>query len=141
MRLGATLLAALAVGTTTVSALQNIYIGTIGGCGSNKYGPDWWVWFIDGPACTTGTDVGPTQYFGNELCGKNVTILGHQFITFTGCPPPPYGGYIPGPPTGVSDDGAPALTCSPVTLPNQDCPSPCGSSYPDVTVTTNYWCS
>src|SRR5467141_2431110 len=118
MRLGATLLAALAVGTTTVSALQDIYIGTIGTCGTDKYGPDWFVRFKDGPACATGIDVGPT---GNGLCDKNVTILGHKFITFTGCPPPPYGGSIPGPPTGVSDDGAPALTCSPVTLPNQNC--------------------
>jgi hypothetical protein len=140
MRLGATLLGTLVVGTATVSALQNIFIGTIGGCGTNKYGPDWWVWFRDAPACTTGTDVGPTQYFGNGLCGKNVTILGHEFITFTGCAIPPYG-PIPGPPTGVSDNGIPALTCKPVRLPSQNCPSPCGRPNPDVTVTTNYLCS
>ncbi|KAN0067950.1 hypothetical protein V8E54_013878 [Elaphomyces granulatus] len=124
MRLGATLLGTLVVGTATVSALQNIFIGTIGGCGTNKY----------------GTDVGPTQYFGNGLCGKNVTILGHEFITFTGCAIPPYG-PIPGPPTGVSDNGIPALTCKPVRLPSQNCPSPCGRPNPDVTVTTNYLCS
>jgi len=136
MRFGTTLLAALAVGITAVSALQIIYVGTIGGCGSNKYGPDWYVWFIDGPACTTGTDAGPTQYFGNELCSKNITILGHEHITFTGCTYP-YG--LQGPPTGVSDNGAPALRCHAVHLPNQQCPSPCGGSA-TVTVTTNLQC-
>ena len=138
MRFGATLLAALAVATTAVTALQNIYIGTIGGCGTNKYGPDWYTWFIDGPACTEGTDAGPTQYFGNELCGKNITILGHQYITFTGCEPP-YG--LEGPPTGVSDNGVPALTCKEYFQPDQQCPSPCGPEGATVTVTTNFWCA
>ncbi|KAN0071597.1 hypothetical protein V8E54_010193 [Elaphomyces granulatus] len=137
MRLGATLLAALAVGTTTVSALQAIYIGSIDGCGSDKYGPDWWVRFKDGPACATGIDVGPTS---DGLCGKNITVLGHQFIMFTGCSTP-YGISTPGPPTGVSDDGVPALSCSPITMPDQGCPSPCGSPNPDVTVKTDYLCS
>ena len=137
MRFGATLFAALAVGTTAVTALQNIFIGTIGGCGSNKYGPDWYVWFIDGPACTTGTDAGPTQYFGDELCSKNITILGHEYITFTGCEYP-YG--LEGPPTGVSDNGVPALTCEAFNLPNQQCPSPCNPSTQTVTVTTNLLC-
>jgi hypothetical protein len=147
MHFGATLLAALAVGTTAVTALQNIYIGTIGGCGETyEYGPDWYVWFIDGPACTTGTDAGPTQDYDvlgdGDLCGRNITILGHQYITFTGCPYYPYGGESPyGAPTGVSDNGAPALTCAAYSAPTQICPSPCGSDPTYVNVTTNYWCS
>jgi hypothetical protein len=128
-------LAALAIGATSVSALQNVYIGTIEGCSSNKYGPDWYVWFTDGPACTTGSDLGPTSNMGGGLCGRDVTILGHSGITFTGCP------SKTGAPTGVSDGGAPALTCHPVSIPNQRCPSPCGYPYPDVTVTTAYQCS
>jgi hypothetical protein len=144
MRFGATLLAALAVGTTAVTALQNIYIGTIGGCGQYMLGPDWYVWFIDGPACTTGTDAGAVQFFGytgGDLCGKNITILGHQYIMFTGCPPAADGGFPYGPPTGVSDNGVPALTCEAYYAPTQLCPSPCGSEPTYVNVTTNYWCS
>src|ERR1700741_12948 len=74
MRLSVTFLTTLLIGATAVSAHENLYIGTIGGCGSNKYGPDWFVWPTDSPACTSGVDLGPTNYFGNSLCGRNVTL-------------------------------------------------------------------
>ena len=128
-------LAALTISTTSVSALQNILIGTIEGCSSNKYGPDWYVWFADSPTCTTGVDLGPTSSMGGGLCGRDVTILGHSGIMFTGC------SSKTGPPSGVSDNGGPALMCHPVSVANQKCPSPCGYSYPEVTVTTSYRCS
>jgi len=140
MRFSAASVLVLAVGATSVSALQNIYIGTRSVC--SKYTPDWYVWFIDGPACTTGTYVGPKNYFGNGLCGKDITILGHTGITFTGCSPPapPYG--LPGPPTGVSDGGNPALTCYPIdTVPDEICPTPCGPGWPDDDVKVLYQCS
>jgi hypothetical protein len=139
MHFRATLLAALAVGTTTVSALGNIYIGTITGCGSYKFGPDWWVWFVGDPVCTEGTNLGPTSFFGNGLCGKNVTIATHNNITFTGCPELPCGAPPhPGPPTGVSDSGELALKCCPVyNLPSQHCFSSCGER----NITTYFQCS
>jgi len=135
MRFGATLLAALAVGTATVSALNDIYIGTVGGCGHYPYGPDWRVWFVGDEVCTQGTNVGPTSHFGNSLCGKNITIAGHQNIEFTGCPDLPCGN--PGPPTGVFDhSGEQELVCCPVYgYSNQQCP--CA---PPVPVTTNFLC-
>lgn len=122
--------AAFSMMATTVHSLQNIHIGTIQTCGgSNKSGPeDWYVWFSDSPACTSGTDLGPST---DSLCEKTATVLGHTGITFTGC------GQA-GAPTGISDNGAPALTCVPEsTVPEQKCPSPCG----DVVVTTSYTCS
>ena len=148
MRFGATLLTALVMGTTAVTALQNIYIGTIGACGTENHGPAWYVWFIDGPACTTGTSAGPFDFFPpsgpSDLCGQNITILGHEYITFTGCAPPTsIFNQVYGPPTGVSDNGAPALTCEAYSLPDQQCPPPCSDEPPNayVIVTTNYLCS
>jgi hypothetical protein len=138
MHLSVTFLTALVIGATSVSALQHLYIGSIGGCGSNKYGPDWYVWPTNGPACTTGTDLGPTSYFGNSLCGRNITLSGSEdVITFTGCPPPATIYDNPGAPTGVSDGCSQTLKCHPVSRPDQKCP--CGGV--EVTVKTLYKCN
>ena len=90
------------------SALQTIYLGYI--TTNNRYG-SYIAWFSDSDPCD-GTS------FGNIFnqfrdCDRPITILGHEGITFTGCQTPAQtpganGGY----PTGVSDDGAPALSCS-----------------------------
>lgn len=143
MRLLRYTLLTLTIRATYVTALDCLYLGNITTCGTNKYGPDWLIWFTDSSPCTDGVDAGPTQNFGNGLCdeGDSFTVDGHSGITFTGCTPvaPPY--YVPGPPTGVSDNGVPALTCEPISLPDQQCPSPCGSPFPDVTLKTSYLCS
>ena len=137
MHLSVTFLTTLLIGATAVSAHEHLYIGTIGGCGSNKYGPDWFVWPTDSPACTSGVDLGPTSYFGNGLCGRNVTISDGTVVTFTGCAPPSSPGGNPGPPTGASDGGCRPLHCRPVERPDQMCP--CGGV--EVTVKTKYKCN
>lgn len=143
MRLLELLLLALRMGVILVAALDSLYLGNITTCGTNKYGPDWFIWFTDSPPCASGVDAGPTRNFGNGLCdeGDSFTIEGHNDITFTGCTPkaPPY--YVPGPPTSALDHGVPALKCEPVSLPDQYCPSPCGSPFPDVLLKTAYLCS
>ena len=84
------------------SALQRIYLGYI--TSNNRYG-SYIAWFSDSDPCSDGTSFGNIfNQFRN--CDQAISILGHEGITFTGCPNP--GSY----PTGVSDGGAPALTCS-----------------------------
>ena len=134
--------AALILGLAASSAygIQNIFVGQRNGCGTDKYGPNWYVWFTDAPTCTSGTNAGPTKYFGNSLCSKDLTILGHTGVRFTGCKAPTPGTNEPwGPPTGVSDGGNPALTCHAQTADTK-CPSACGSSNPDDTVKTLLRC-
>ncbi|KAE8384723.1 hypothetical protein BDV23DRAFT_191371 [Aspergillus alliaceus] len=129
----------LAANLVVGSSIPNLFIGTIEGCGSNKYGPDWYVWPEDVSRCA-GTDLGPVNsYLEHGLCDKQTVIPGHGNISFTGCTAriPPYGQG--GPPTGVSESGVPVLICTPASLPEADCPSPCNYG-PPVTVTTNYTC-
>ena len=84
------------------TALQTIYLGyaTYG-----RYGP-YVAWFSDSDVCSDGTAFGSIVGSSfSDYCNKDITILGHTNITFTGC----QGGNYAG---GVSDLGAPALTCS-----------------------------
>jgi hypothetical protein len=122
----ATSLLALGLAASSVSALQNIFVGTIT---TASGGLDNFVWFTDGPACTTGADLGPVS---TSLCNDgSVTVLGHSGITFTGCAPAsPYTG---GAPSGVSDSGVPSLTCS--TIGSFEVP--CGG---DIVVTGTQRC-
>ena len=48
---------------------------------------------------------------------SEITILGHTGIKFTGGSEGPYSKAGPSPPTGVSDNGAPALVCVEATNP------------------------
>ena len=73
------------------------------------------AFFSDSNPCTDGTLFGIPQ-IGFQNCNQPLTILGHQNITFTGCPP--YTTTFPGSlPTGVADSGAPALKCKPKANP------------------------
>ena len=92
-----------------VTALQTIYLGTT----YTTYRGSYIAFFSDSDPCNDGTVFGSTPNF--QDCNKDLTILGHTNITFTGCT---YdrAGFLP---TGVSDLGAPALTCKPVSNPPQ----------------------
>ncbi|KAE8355891.1 hypothetical protein BDV28DRAFT_145690 [Aspergillus coremiiformis] len=129
----------MAASLAVASTIPDLFIGTIEGCGSNKYGPDWYVWSEDMYRCA-GADLGPVNsYLEYGVCEKPITLPGYGNISFTGCTAriPPYGQS--GPPTGVSENGVPMLVCTPATLPGAECPSPCNYG-PPVIVTTNYTC-
>lgn len=66
------------------------------------------AWFSDTNPCTAGVPFG-NPWDGFRDCNINLTILDHENITFTGCTvdDPLFGSR----PTGVADNGAPALEC------------------------------
>ena len=104
-------------------ALESMYFGTLGGAGALFY----FTWFSDSDPCADGTvlvyyNVG----FHCNTLDDPITVLGHENLTFTGCP-----AEWPHYPTGVSDNGVPALTCVPASNPPDgpygefaDCPYP-----------------
>lgn len=57
----------LAMGLTSVHGLESILIGSITGCDSNEYGPDYYVLFMSSPTCGEGTDFGPINFSQTEL--------------------------------------------------------------------------
>jgi hypothetical protein len=117
MRYFSALLAAATLSATSVSAIQNMLIGTIT---TASGGLDNFVWFSDAAACATGVDLGPVS---SSLCAiPDVTVLGHSGITFTGCAPP--SPYSVGMPTGLSDGGVPSLTCAPTANREIPCGGP-----------------
>jgi hypothetical protein len=132
-----------------VESLQNIYIGTINKVYQNPEQESYYVWFIDSPVCTSGTQLGEVYGGPNPygLCNISVTILGHTGITFTGCTKAT-STTIAGWPTGVSDGGNRALTCSFISLTNkpptqpvvQTCPvqEPSNGDYSIVSIVL--WC-
>ena len=135
MRFSPTIFTISALYAASAVALQNVYIGVKQeNCGSGSVkGGRYDLWFIDSDVCNDGVITGYPR-FATSLCADTYTILGHTGITFTGCSPPSMGN--PGLPTGVSDDGNPALTCYPVTdVPAISCPNTCG--YPDYPYTVN----
>ncbi|KAE8154558.1 hypothetical protein BDV25DRAFT_135728 [Aspergillus avenaceus] len=129
----------LPVLAATLAAGRNLLIGTTEGCGSNKYGPDWYVWYDDMPNCA-GKDIGPVNsYLNYGICDRR-TMLNGTSVSFTGCTHrhEPFGQG--GPPTGALEDGGrTSLLCVPANFPPKKCPSPCRGN-PPVTVTTNYIC-
>ncbi|CAF9936639.1 MAG: hypothetical protein ALECFALPRED_006908 [Alectoria fallacina] len=92
------------------TALQTIYLATLASSGGNNY----LAFFSDSNPCTDGTRFGYLPV-GFDNCNQDITILGHENITFTGCKP--YTGYPGTLPTGVADDGTPALKCKPASNP------------------------
>ncbi|KAM0794225.1 hypothetical protein BDR22DRAFT_827111 [Usnea florida] len=91
--------------------IQTIYLGYVENSAQNAY----IAWFSDSPdVCTEGTVFGEHQ-FGSPFtyCDDDITILSHTNITFTGCNPHNTTSL----PTGVSDLGAPALTCNAASTP------------------------
>jgi hypothetical protein len=142
------LFSALAL-TSSVSALQTIFIGhQTGSCSySNKYG-HFAIWFSDSDVCSSDTLItgypGRPLDDGGSLCLDEYTILGHTGITFTGCVQDFAAGGLAsyGLPTGVSDGGNPALTCEVVTMPDVSCTDHCtdGSTFPAL-ITTYLYCS
>lgn len=68
-------------------------------------------WFSDAPVCKkeNRVDTGSRVYGPRGLCTQGpYTLQGHGGITFTGC-----GGANGDAPTGVRDNGVPALRCVP----------------------------
>jgi hypothetical protein len=98
-----TFFALLALSINTASAIQNIFLGATSPTGDLDYSI---AWFTDSNGCQDGTVQGP-GFLGPfpTFCAGTWTILGHTGITFTGCNS---GDHYP---NGVSDGGAPALTC------------------------------
>ena len=104
MHLSLFLMSLLASVTT---ALQTIYLGTDSASGiSGAY----IAWFSDSDPCNDGTRFGYLPRGFND-CNEPLTILGHTNITFTGCNTGIHASSYPTLPTGVSDNGAPALKC------------------------------
>jgi len=104
MHFPSSLLSLLAFYVVTASAIQNIFLGQTNPPGDNL---DYSIaWFTDSDPCNDGTVQGP-GFVGPfpSFCAGTWTILGHTGITFTGCNS---GDHYP---SGVSDGGAPALTC------------------------------
>jgi hypothetical protein len=137
----ATLLLPTALLLTSASAIQNIFIGIKqASCGSGSIkGGQYDLWFTDSDVCSDGLVTGYPR-FATSLCEQEYTILGHTGITFTGCTQPSMGNL--GLPTGVSDGGAPALTCAPVYgQPDISCPNTCGFPEYPYTVSTLMRCS
>jgi len=106
---------------SSAAALQTIFLGTIT-LPEDKYSPEYYAWFSDAPVCDTGSFAN-NPYFGSP-CDEPITILGHDGILFTGCPPATPGSNAFRWPTGVSDGGNPALTCAPYTADDVDCTNP-----------------
>ncbi|KAF1808657.1 hypothetical protein P152DRAFT_462374 [Eremomyces bilateralis CBS 781.70] len=131
-----TTLTALVASTT---ALQTIYIGNKNeNCGSGSVkGGRYDIWFSDSDVCQDGLIYGYPR-FNTWLCEGNYTLLGHEGISFTGCEPPDYIGDYSFP-TGVSDDGVPALTCVPLGDDEEliYCPNTCG--IPDSPYSVKPW--
>ena len=96
----------LALIIPAATALQTIYLATLSYNG--RYG-NYLAFFSDSDACNDGVAFGSINTF--TYCDVPLTLLGHENITFTGCPNP---GNLP---TGVADEGAPALTCQQVYYP------------------------
>ncbi|KAF6233250.1 hypothetical protein HO173_008539 [Letharia columbiana] len=96
--------------TPLTAALQTIYLAYLASSGS----PHFIAFFSDSNPCTDGTLFGYTPE-GFEDCNEDLTILGHQNITFTGCKPTTAFPFSL--PTGVADNGAPALKCKPASNP------------------------
>ena len=86
------------------TALQSIYLGTL----STSAARSFIAFFSDSNPCADGTLFGFTPR-GFADCDENLTILGHPNITFTGCKA--VAGSPGTLPTGVADNGAPALKC------------------------------
>ena len=97
------------------TSLQSIYLATL----STSAARSFITFFSDSNPCTDGTLFGFTPR-GFADCNEDLTILGHPNITFTGCKPAV--GYSSSLPTGVADNGAPALKCKPQS-------NPAGSQY------------
>jgi hypothetical protein len=126
MRLTHSALALTAAASTGVTAIQNIFLGQIAGSPCTGIQPTWYAWFSDADPCTGRTSIGPRGYGFYSICQyDDITIQGHDKITFTRCNPSAGGNAIP---TSVSDDGVPALTCNTVPLVQTICPfnPPCG---------------
>lgn len=79
--------------------------------------PHYIAFFSDSDPCTDAV-LFPNGFalFGFHECDERITILGHENITFTGCPPTD-SLFTQSLPTGVADDGVPALTCEPAPGP------------------------
>ena len=110
MRNLSSLAALLTLYLGSASAIQNIFLGAINPPGDEL---DYSIaWFTDGDPCEDGTVQGP-GFLGPfpSFCAGEWTILGHTGITFTGCNS---GDHYP---NGVSDGGAPALTCDFIDTP------------------------
>lgn len=86
------------------AGLQTIYLAYIASSGL----PHFIAFFSDSNPCTDGTLFGYTPR-GFADCNENITILGHQDITFTGCHPTTAFPFSL--PTAVADNGVPALKC------------------------------
>lgn len=92
------------------ASLQSICLGVLGNSAARSF----ITFFSDSNPCTDGTLFGFTPR-GFADCNENLTILGHQNITFTGCKP--LTGSPGSLPTGIADNGAPALKCKPQSNP------------------------
>lgn len=72
------------------------------------------AWFSDSSdVCEQGTVFGDHSGGDFTYCDQDLTLLDHPNITFTGCDP----SSLTSLPTGVSDEGNPALICAPATTP------------------------
>ena len=104
------------------TALQTMYFGFFGGAGAEFY----FTWFSDSDPCLATDGVILNYVEVGFHCDEPFTMMGHENLTFTGCPAD-YPHYH----TGVSDNGVPALTCEPASNPPDgpyglfaDCPYP-----------------
>ena len=104
------------------TALQTMYFGFFGGAGAEFY----FTWFSDSDPCLATDGVILNYVEVGFHCDEPFTMMGHENLTFTGCP-----ADYPHYPTGVSDNGLPALTCEPASNPPDgpyglfaDCPYP-----------------
>lgn len=95
----------------TTYALQTIYLGTRSVPGQQPGSPGRYIaWFSDSDPCNDGVKAGELP-FGFPDCYQPLTILGHTNITFTGCNTDNHSNSYPTLPTGVNDNGVPALQC------------------------------
>ena len=90
------------------TALQSMYFGSFGEAGGYFY----FTWFSDSDPCLTTDGVILDYILSGFHCDRPFTMMGHENLTFTGC-----AADYPNHPTGVSDNGAPALTCVPASNP------------------------
>ncbi len=77
------------------------------------------AFFSDSNPCTDGNasfSYVTNAYCSGNFCNEPITILGHQNTVFTGCKSV-NNTVTKEIPTGVSDNGAPALKCKPVSNP------------------------
>ena len=73
------------------------------------------AFFSDSDPCNDGTTFGG-PYCDGSFCNEDITILGHPNITFTGCKA--HKNLVTEEiPSGVSDNGTPALKCKQASNP------------------------